>query len=138
VGKPIAGGSGGSGGSIFASNVTKSGTYGTADYIDFGVIPAGYKIWFGVCQFASPDKSGTFEVRTSKATKAAGNDTDTTLLGTISAGPRTGTVNLDLYKSNSLHTVSVIGTGVEKFWVKAKSKSSTSSSYYASINYTLE
>ena len=141
MGKPSSGGGGGggsSGGNIFTSNITKSGSYDADDYIDFGVIPTGYKVWFGLCQFASPDKSGTFEVRTNKSTKSLGNDTDTTLLGSISAGTRSGTVNLDLYKSGTLHMVSVLGTGIEKIWVKAKSKSSSLGSYYISINYILE
>lgn len=136
MGRPSSGGS--SGGSIFTSNITKSGDYGSSSYIDFGLIPVGYKIWLGLCQFASSDKSGTFEIRTNKVGTSAGNDTDTTLIGSISAGPRSGTVNLDLYKNASLHTVSVIGSGTEKIWVKAKSKSGALGAYYASLNYTLE
>ena len=137
MGKATSGGSY-TGGNTFTTNQTKSGTYGSSLYIDYGVIPVGLKIWFGLCQFASPDKSGTFELRTSKATKSLGNDTDTTLLGSISAGARTGTVSMDMYKSNTLHTVSVIGTGVEKIWVKVKSSSGASGSYYSSLNYTTE
>jgi hypothetical protein len=125
-----------SGGSIFTTNQTKSGSYGSALYIDFGLIPTGLQIWFGLCQFASPDKSGTFEVRTNLAGQSTGTDGATKLLGSISASSSTGTVNLDLYKNNTLNTKSVIGTGVERIWVKAKAKSSTSGSYYASINYT--
>jgi hypothetical protein len=136
MGKVSSGGS--SGGIIFTSNITKSGTYGSADYIDFGIIPVGYQIWFGVCQIASPDKSGTFEIRTNKTSKNLGNDTDTTILGSISAGTRSGTVNLDLYKNETLHIVSVVGTGIEKIWVKAKSKTSSAGSYYISVNYILE
>jgi len=139
VPKPSSGGSGSSsGGNIFTSNISKSGSYDADDYIDCGIIPSGYRIWFGLCQFASPDKSGTFEIRTNKATKNSGNDTDTTLLGSISANTRSGTVNLDLYKNGSLHIVSVLGTGVEKIWVKAKSKSASLGSYYAIVNYILE
>jgi len=45
---------------------------------------------------------------------------------------------LDMYKANTLHTVSVIGTGVEHFWLKLKSKSSTAGAYLYSLNHTLE
>ena len=134
MGKPSGGGTGGT---IFTTNITKSDVYGAALYIDLGVIPTGSKIWFGASQFASPNKSGTFEIRTSLAGQSAGTDAATKLLGSISAGARTGTVTLDLYKSGTLSTYSVVGTGTEHFWVKAKATSSTSGSYYASVNYTL-
>jgi len=138
MGKPgSSGGGGGGGGTIFTSNITKSGSYGSADYIDFGAITIGSKFWFGTCQFASPDKSGTFEVRTNLAGKSTGTDADTILHGSISAGSRTGTVTLDLYKSGTLITQSVLSTGVERVWIKAKSKTASAGSYYASINYTL-
>lgn len=134
----VTGGGTYTGGSTFTTNQTKSGAYGSSLYIDYGLIPTGKKIWFGLCQFASPDKSGTFELRTNLAGQSTGTDAATKLLGSISAGATSGTVNLDMYKSNTLHTVSVIGTGVEKIWVKAKAKSSTSGSYYAALNYTTE
>lgn len=138
MGKTTGGGSGGGGANLFTTNQTKDGTYGASLYIDFGLIPTGNKIWIGSCQFASPDKAGTFEVRTNTSGQSSGTDGATSLLGSVSASTRSGTVNLDLYKNGSLHTVTALGTGVEKLWIKAKSKSSTVTSYYASVNYTLE
>ena len=136
MGKVVSGGTSGS--TIFTTKVSNSGTYGAALYIDLGLIPTGFKVWFGNGQYASTDKSGTFELRTSKLTKSAGNDTDTTLLASISASPKTGTVIQDYYKSGTLHTVSVIGSGVEKFWIKIKSTSSTAGSYLYNLAYTVE
>ena len=136
MGKP--GGSGGSGGSIFTTNLTNSGSVGASAYLDMGVIPSGFKIWFGTLQATSPDKATTFEVRTNNLTKSAGTDGDTTLLGTIAASTRSGTVVLDMYKSGTLHTLSVLGSGTEHFWLKLKSKSSTAGSYLYSLNYTTE
>jgi hypothetical protein len=135
MGRVVSGGT--TGGSIFTTNKTGTGSYGAALYIDLGLIPTGFRIWFGSGQYSS-SKSGTFELRTSKLTKSAGNDTDTTLLGSISASSKTGTVTQDYYKSGTLHTVSVTSTGVEKFWIKAKSTTATSGTYYYSLNYTVE
>jgi hypothetical protein len=132
------GGGGGGGANIFTTNQTNSGSVGLSLYIDLGTIPVGNKIWFGNLQATSPDKSITFEVRTNLATKNSGVDGDTQLLGSISASNRSGTVVLDMYKNNTLHTTSVLGSGVEKFWLKLKSKSSTPGSYLYSLNYTLE
>lgn len=136
MGKPSTGGGGGS--NLFTSNQTGDGTFGTSLYIDLGVIPTGFKTWFGTGQYASPDKSATFELRTNIASQSTGTDSNTTILGSISAGPRTGTVTADYYKNGRLHTASVIGSGVEKCWLKIKSKSGTLGSYFYSINYTTE
>ena len=129
---------GGSSNSIFVTNSVGDGLVGLSLYVDLGVIPSGQRIWFGNLQATSPDKSITFEVRTSNAGKSAGSDADTTLKASISASIRGGTVVLDMYKNNTLHTVSVLGTGTEHFWIKLKSKSSTPGSYLFSLNYTLE
>lgn len=130
--------SGGGGSTIFTTNKTGDGAAGASLYLDMGLIPTGVKIWFGTLQATSPDKSITFEVRTSNVGKSAGTDADTTLLGSIAAGPRTGTVVLDMYKNNTLHTVSVLGSGIEHFWIKLKSKTTTAGSYLYSLNYTVE
>ena len=131
--------SGGSGNySLFTSNKTDDGTVGSSAYVDLGAIPSWNKFWFGTRQYSSPDKSITFELRTNNSTKSAGTDGDTTLLGSISAAPRNGTVTQDYYKNGRLHTASVLSTGVEHCWLKLKSRSSTSGSYLYSINYVLE
>lgn len=134
MGKP---GSGGGGATLFTTSQTNSGTVGTSFYADLGIIPAGFKIWFGTLQASGPDKALTWEVRTNLATKSLGVDSETLLLATISSTTR-GTATLDMYKSGTLHIVSVLGSGTEHFWLKIKSKSSTSGSYLYSIYYTLE
>jgi hypothetical protein len=134
MGKP----SGGSGGLIFTTNKTDSGSVGTSLYIDLGIIPTNVNIWFGNLQATSIDKSLTFEVRTSNAGKNSGIDSDTTLLASIVASVRNGTVLLDMYKNNRLHSISVLGSGVEHFWLKLKSKTASPGDYLYSINYTTE
>lgn len=143
MGKPSAGGGGGGSGSlIFTTKIVGPPpgplTVGLSAYIDLGTIPVGAKIWFGSGQYGSPDKSVTFEIRTNLVGLSAGDAASTKLLASIAAGPRTGTVNADYYKSGTLHIVSVVGTGVEKFWLALKSKSSTAGSFFYSVNYTLE
>lgn len=113
-------------------------TAGTEEWIDLGLIPTGNAIWFGSGLFASPDKSITFEIRTSNAGKSAGTLNDTTLLASTSVSPRSGQVIADYYKNGRLHTASVFGTGVEHFWLRLKSRTVGAGSYLYQINYTLE
>lgn len=140
MGRPSAGGGGGS--TLFTTKIVGPPpgplTTGLSSYIDLGTIPTGFKIWFGSGQYGSPDKSITFEIRTSLTGQSAGTDGATKLLASASVSPRSGTVTADYYKNGTLHIVSVVGTGVEKFWLVAKSKSATAGSYLYSVNYTLE
>jgi len=133
MGKPTGGG----GISNFDLNISGDGSVGSTFYHDLGVIPSGQRIWFGSLQATSPDKSITFEVRTSNVGQSAGDDSSTTVLASASVSPRKGTVLLDMYKRGRLHLVSVVGTGVERFWIKLKSKGSVGS-YLFILNYTLE
>lgn len=130
------------GGSIFTTNITGPTpgplTSGSLDWIDLGVIPSGKKVWFGLGQYTSPDKAITFELRTNLVTKSAGTDADTLLLASCIASTRSGVVKSDYYKSNTLHIVSTLGSGIEHWWLKLKSKSGTQANYLYSINYTLE
>lgn len=133
MGKP----GGGGGGSVFNLNITADGSVGTEYFHDLGAIPTSYRIWFGSLQATAPDKSVTFEVRTSNVGKSAGNTSDTTLLASVAASLKSGTKLLDMYKSGRLHTVSVLGSGVERFWIRLVSKG-TPGAYLFSLNYTLE
>lgn len=134
MGKPTGGGGGSTN---FSSSIVGSGVVASSYWHDLGVIPTGFKIWFGTLQVTSPDKSITFEVRTNLAGQASGSDGSTALLASVAASVRSGTKLLDMYKRGSLHTVSVLGTGVEHFWIKLVSKGS-SGSYLFSLNYTTE
>lgn len=113
-------------------------TTGADQWINLGTIPTGKRIWFGTGTFTSPDKSITFEIRTNNAGKSAGSDADTTLLASTAVSVRSGTVISDYYRKGRLHIVSVYGTGVEKFWLRLKSKSGSAGSYLYSINHTTE
>ena len=113
-------------------------TCGANLWIDLGTIPVGKKIWFGRAIYTSPSKSLTFEIRTNNAGQSAGSDAATRLLYSASVSPRSGNLNVDLYKNGRLHTASNIGTGPEKFWLRLKSKSSTAGSFLYSLYYTLE
>lgn len=138
--KPPSGGGGGGGSSLFTSNISGPPpgptTIGANTWINLGSVPTGFRIKFGTGQYASPDKASTFEIRTNNTGASAGTDAATALLASISASPRSGTVTADYYKSGTLNTVTVLGTGVERFWLRIKSKSSTAGSYFFSINYT--
>jgi hypothetical protein len=136
MGRPGSGGGGGA--SIFTSSIIGDGTFGASIYIDLGLIPSGQKTWFGAGQFASPDKTSTFELRTNIASQGSGSDANTLILGAINAGARSGTVTKDFYKNGSLHTVSALGSGVERIWLKIKSKTAASGSYYFLITHTVE
>jgi len=140
MGKPSGGGTN-TGASIFTTNVSGPTpgplTVGTNEWIDLGVIPTGHYIRFGSAQYGSPDKSVTFQVRTSNAGQSTGSDTLTTLLASSIASVKTGLLNVDYYKSNTLNIKTVVSTGVEHFWLRLKSTSSTAASYMYSINYTV-
>lgn len=139
MGKP---GSGSGGSTIFTTKISgpPPGTLTTPaeQWIDLGLIPTGYRCWFGNGQYGSPDKSTTFELRTNTTGQSAATTAATLLLGSIVASTRSGTVIQDYYKSNTLHTVSVYGAGVEKFYLRLVSKTSTLGSYLYTLSYTLE
>jgi hypothetical protein len=133
MGKPSGGGSK----NIFTSSIIGDGSVTTTAWVNLGLIPTGSKIWFGTLQAASPDKSITFDVRTSLATKSAGTDAETQSLASMSVTPKSGNKILDMYKNGRLHIVSVVGTGVERFWIKLTSKGSAGA-YLFTLNYTVE
>lgn len=137
---PKAGGGGGA--SFFTTKIIGPPpgplTVGLDLWIDLGIIPVGKRIWYGSLQGGSPYKTTTFEVRSNLATKSTGTLADTTLHGSIAASTRSGTVNLDMYKSGTLHVVSTYSTGVERFWLHLISKTSTATDYLYTLNYTTE
>ena len=138
MGKPS---SGGGGSAIFTTNISGPTpgplTCGTNEWIDLGVIPTGKYIRFGSAQYGSPDKSITFEVRTNIVGQSTGTDANTLLLASSVASTRTGLLNVDYYKSNTLNIKTVISTGVEHFWIRLKSKTATATSYMYSLNYAV-
>jgi len=127
---------------IFTTNIIGpppgTATTPASQWIDLGIIPTGYKIWLGSAKYTSPDKGITFELRHNNATKSAATTTDTTLKDTVSLTPKSKTVTRDFYKNGTLHTTTIVGTGVEKLWLRLTSKSSTAGSYLYTLSYTLE
>jgi hypothetical protein len=113
-------------------------TTGSEQWINLGTIPTGKRIWFGSSSYSSPNKSITFELRTSLTGKSASGTANTKLLMSSAVAPKSGAIKNDYYKNNTLHIVSVYSTGIECFWLRLVSKSSTAGSYLYTINYTLE
>jgi hypothetical protein len=113
-------------------------TTGSDQWINLGAIPTGKRVWFGMGQYCSPDKSITFEIRSNTTNQNNGSDSTTTLLGATSVSPRGGTVIADYYRKGRLHIVSAYSTGVENFWLRLKSKSGSAGNYLFTISYTLE
>ena len=133
MGRPTGGGVTG----VFNTTATNSGTVGMELWIDLGLIPLGQKIWIGLVAWTSVDKVLGFELRPNIATKSTGTIANTTLIATASLRAGTSKTS-DLYKAGALHTVTTIGTGVEHWWLRLYSKSSTLGSYLSKISYTLE
>lgn len=140
MGKPSGGG--GPGSSLFSSRIVgpPPGPLAAAkdEWINLGLIPVGKKIWFGVGVFTAPDKSLTFEIRTSLAGQSAGSDAATLLLASAGVSPTKGAFVKDMYRSGRLHTVTVVGTGVESFWLRLKSNQATLGQYLYDITFTEE
>jgi len=113
-------------------------TIGNEGWAEIASIPSGQNLWFGAGEYTSPDKSFTFELRTNLVGESQGTLAATKLLFSTAVSPRKGTVRTDMYKNGRLHTVSVIGTGVEKCWLRIKSKSGTQASYLYVVTWTVE
>lgn len=118
---------------IFDLTKSGSGSYGASLWIDLGVIPVGYKIWIGSRTYTSSYKPGTFTLRTNKLTKSAGNTTDTVALDTWTSSSKIKSNTKDL---STLGIYTVVGTGVERWWLQLVAKSSTAQPYSFLFNYT--
>jgi hypothetical protein len=93
----------------------------------------GTKLWIGSRTYTSAYKTGTFTLRTNKLTKSAGNTTDTVALDAWTSSTKAKTNTKDLSK---LGIYTVVGTGVERWWLELKAKSSTAQAYSYILNYT--
>jgi hypothetical protein len=122
--------------SLFDQVKTGSGTVGSNVWIDLGVIPTGYRLWFGSWTTTAA-KACSFYLYTNTTGKSSGAVADCTKIALISSKAG-ATVTQDLYKRGTLHTVSIYGTGVEKCWLYITSKSSTVAAYNYKIIYTTE
>lgn len=121
----------------FNLNKNGSGQVGAELWIDLGLIPTGFDEWIGNVQY-STGKATTFELRTNTLTKTSAVLADTLLLSSVALTARSGTLTTDLYKKGTLHIKTVVGTGVEHWYLRMTSKSSTLGNYLYSINYVQE
>ena len=108
-------------------------TVGSDLWIDMGLIPTGKRIVFGVVYWTCT-KTTTFELRTNLATKSAGTLVDTLLLSSASTSTKAPTKTLSFAKSRTA-VQTVIGTGVEHWWLHLVSKSGTATPYNYDIWY---
>jgi hypothetical protein len=109
------------------------------DWYDLGVITSGKQIWLGFATFISEDKSLIFELRANKATKSAGNATDTDLVS-FSSVPQADSKDVDMYLDGYITTlapVSTASTGVEKLWLRVRSGSLSTALFNYIIRYSL-
>lgn len=123
---------------LFTSQKSGTPTVGLELWIDLGLIPTGYDEWIGNVQYASNSKVSTFELRTNAATKATGTVANTTLLDAWTSSSKVKTITKDLYKSGTLHIKTVVSSGVEHWWLRIYSKSSTAVACSYLINYVQE
>jgi len=112
-------------------------TVATELWVDLGLIPTGQRIWIGNAQYTSPDKSISYNLRTSLVGQSAATLGASASLDSCFVSTRSGTVTRDLYRKGRLHIATVVGTGVEHWWLYLKAKGSAGS-YLYSINYTNE
>lgn len=113
-----------------------SGSNGANVWIDLGPIPTGFDNWIGNWTVYGA-KTETFYLYTNLSGKAISGTANCKLLASVA--PKAGTtVTQDLYKRGTLHTATIIGTGVEHWWINIVSKSSTLASYTYKILYTTE
>lgn len=106
-------------------------------WIDLGTIPTGSKFWVGSMTYTAAGKTIAFDLRTNLAGLAAGTLAATKSLGLVSCAARKS-VTLDLYKNSLLHTATVVGTGVEKWWLRLTAKSATATTYTYVTRHTTE
>lgn len=107
-------------------------TYGLSLWIDLGVIPVGSKLWIGNRTYTSSFKPGTFTLRTNLLTKSAGNTTDTVALDMWTSSTKVKSNTKDI---SNLNVMTVVGTGVEHWWLQLAAKSSTPQVYSYSFSY---
>ena len=122
---------------LFNLTASNSGNVGLETWVDLGLIPTGFDVWIGSASYTAVSKATSFDLRTNNTGQSAGSLAATTLLDTVTL--KTGaSITHDLYKRGTLHTKTVVGTGVEHWWLRVYSKSSTLGSYSYKILYTTE
>lgn len=122
---------------LFNLLASGSGSVGTDLWVNLGAIPLAQNLWIGTMVLTSTNKTVLFELRTNKVGQSVGTLAATTLLS--SASLRAGTsVTQDLYRKGRLHTVTVVSTGSERWWLHLTSKGATAGSFLYKIMYAVE
>lgn len=121
--------------SLFNTTITGSGSTGLETWINLGNIPTGLSIWIGSATYSTGNISLTFELRSNIAGQSIGTTAATSILDSAAVKAKSS-VTHDLYKQGALHTATIIGSGIEKWWLRIKSTKSTSNTYSYKISYT--
>jgi hypothetical protein len=121
---------------VFNMSLSGSGSVGSEAWVDLGSIPVGQQIWIGFASYTSPDKAIIFELRGNNTGESSGATGTTTLYSSASVR-RGSSADVDLYRRGRIITRTVVGTGVEHWWLRLVSKSGTSGAYLYTIAYTL-
>lgn len=120
---------------LFSQTVSSSGSVGSELWIDAGLITLGRQEWWGYTNWTAPDKALTFELRGNIIGQSTAQVAVTTLYA--SASPKSGaSITQDLYRKGRLTVRSVVGTGVEHWWIRVKAKTATTGAYLATVYYT--
>jgi hypothetical protein len=122
---------------LFDLTNSGSASVGAETWRDLGLLPTGARYWIGKAVYTAIGKLMTFELRTNTVGKSAGTTAATTLLDTAAVKAGT-TISRDLYQNGRLHVATVIGAGVEHWWLRIYSKTTTASTSNYSLNYTRE
>lgn len=122
---------------LFNLILSGSGSVGAEVWLNLGLIPTGHDYRIGSDSFTAISKTTGFEIRTNLVGQSLGTTGATKVLATASC--KTGTsITQDLYKKGALLTKTIVGTGVEKWWLCIYSSSATSGSYLYKVYYALE
>lgn len=104
-------------------------------WVDLGLIPNALQIMFGFTTYSCDGKTITFEVRTNKIGFSDGSLVNTDMHDRVSV--RDGdSKDRDYYKNANTTRKSVISTGIERVWLRLKSKSNNNADAYWWIDYT--
>lgn len=116
-----------------------SGSAGSEAWVDLGVIPTGKQLWLGLATFISDDKAIAFEVRPNIPGQSAG-DVANTQLRAMTSVPTGESRDIDFFFGGQVLAVAPVtaaSTGVEKLWIRLRSKSNATGTFSYILFYTL-
>lgn len=113
-----------------------NGSVGKELWVDLGLIPTGQKIWLGYATWVAEDKDLIFCLRSNLTGLSAGDEASTQLHDYASSQGG-ASVDRDYCHSGYVDTMSTQGTGVEHWWLRARSVSQTSGNFDYIIYYTI-